>query len=364
MKTFVTLFFLFFASNVFSQNNSDLESLMFKFIENRELRKLDSLLQFNVNINGYNSNQETPLMIACKGYNINLQIIHLLINKGADILYVNKETESSAISYCIDYINPEVTGLLLSKIPYEQKVDFFEDISYPFYCTFSGDYKSLKLILPFYQKRITEKYIDLSLLESAIKLECSVNELFSVPYMTEGKQRLGANASILILEMLIKNGANVNEENHYGIPIVFQSVCSPRGLRKLVEHGANVNAADNSHDTSYSILQAFIDKISTPKVFIDNEAIFLNTKKQIHSSLELIDMMVKKGAKLQNGYDNPYQYLLMKAVTNNNLNLLKILLEKGYDINFFDLEGKTLLMHASENNYTKIIDLLINNGAR
>lgn len=54
---------------------------------------------------------------------------------------------------------------------------------------------------------------------------------------------------------------------------------------------------------------------------------------------------------------------LMEASANGNTEIVKMLLEKGADVDFFDKRGNTALMEASDNGHTAIVKLLLKKGA-
>ncbi|MEM9819611.1 MAG: hypothetical protein AAF985_01010, partial [Bacteroidota bacterium] len=61
---------------------------------------------------------------------------------------------------------------------------------------------------------------------------------------------------------------------------------------------------------------------------------------------------------------SPYQQLAIAAVNKNNLKLLKVLLnEQRINVNFTDLEDKTLLMRARAMEAQELMELLISHGA-
>jgi len=54
----------------------------------------------------------------------------------------------------------------------------------------------------------------------------------------------------------------------------------------------------------------------------------------------------------------------MYAATNGHTDVVKVLLDKGANVNVIGEDGETALMYAKEGNYTKIIEMLKQYGAR
>lgn len=55
---------------------------------------------------------------------------------------------------------------------------------------------------------------------------------------------------------------------------------------------------------------------------------------------------------------------LIEAVKNNNVEELKLLIEKGADVNAVTISGETALMMATKKNNKEIAELLIKAGAK
>ena len=73
---------------------------------------------------------------------------------------------------------------------------------------------------------------------------------------------------------------------------------------------------------------------------------------------EAIKLLIEKGADL-NAIDKYGYTALIWACRNNNIEIVKLLIEKGADINAKNFIGYTALIWACRNNNTEVIKLLI-----
>ena len=79
---------------------------------------------------------------------------------------------------------------------------------------------------------------------------------------------------------------------------------------------------------------------------------------------EVMLMLVDMGYDVNMEYlDSLVQKTLYKAVSNGYVNSVKVLLDKGADVNAKNNDGWTALMCASEKGYAKIVSMLLKNGA-
>ena len=78
---------------------------------------------------------------------------------------------------------------------------------------------------------------------------------------------------------------------------------------------------------------------------------------------KLIKLLLEKGANINDQDKYGYTVLIWACIMNNNIEAIKLLIEKGADINIQDKNGYTPLMYACKYNHTEIIELLLDKGA-
>ena len=145
-------------------------------------------------------------------------------------------------------------------------------------------------------------------------------------------------------------------------------------ISMLIEHGANVNAADESGWTPIMMFSQyeFINLLSPVKLLHENGA-DLNVKNNYGMTPLMISIMkrgtepisdyfIKSGANLEikNNYG---QSALHRACYAGKIDMVEKLLSKGVDIDVQTNKGSTPLMVAVKNENYKIVELLLENGA-
>lgn len=149
--------------------------------------------------------------------------------------------------------------------------------------------------------------------------ENSTNQ--SLNYMTMD------NKSYNEIEKAIKNGANVNETNMFGVtPLMFAVGRSEVEVVKLlIENGADISAEANG---SY-----------TPLFY----AVEVNNDKTI----TIVDLLLDAGANIEHRNYKGQTVLLYAAEMNSNQELLQHLIEKGSNPDSCDNKGNNLEYYKS-----------------
>ena len=198
------------------------------------------------------------------------------------------------------------------------------------------------------------------------------------------------------MKILIDSGANVNEENIYGItPLHYALIRTSMGRRQgrigvvsfLVNHGANVNSktitgrtplmeASNIGDTDATkFLVAngaqidLSDKygstalgLATSRLYYDIVSYLVahNVNIDIHDEQGRTPLMQAIAASSLFTIQNEKERSIEEV---NRLSIVNLLLEHHADVNSADKSGWTPLALAAENNSTEILKTLINHGA-
>jgi len=255
----------------------------------------------NDNKKRQDNNQDSPLMYAIQEES--LPLIKLLIDYGADVNF----TLHGGISPLIRAVQKNsipMVELLLHRGAKVNITDGLWEYSSLIYAIEEDSLSMAKLLI---DHGANVNYGRGTLLRAAIKQK-----------------------SVSILQLLLENGAKVNE-----IAIIMYAVRvgDLEIFKYLYPYTANINF--NDRYDSNSLIKS-IDKSGKTEIF---EYLLK------HNLNDVSDKIVKN------------------IIFNNQLDLLKILMDNNFDINFRDDEGNTLLVYAIKNCNKPMVDYLINIGA-
>lgn len=160
-----------------------------------------------------------------------------------------------------------------------------------------------------------------------------------------------------IAKLFIKKGANVNYAIQSGnlkgtTPLITCAMFGSLDLTKLlVEKGADLNAADDKGDTP--IIAALGCKYPEIARYLIEKGADVNKKNKVgwtpvlgaifSDSLGIAEFIIPKSKSVINERDIHKQSPLVLAIGNNRLDLVKLLIQNGADVNGLGYSDKTLL---------------------
>ena len=166
------------------------------------------------------------------------------------------------------------------------------------------------------------------------------------------------------------NGADVNEQVNGYIPIIMAAESGRIEIcRFLIQHGANINAANLYGDIALTraVNNMHLNVLS---LLFDNGAEVeyraSNGKTLLHQAAEndrvpLCEFLLQKGADIE-AKDNDQSTPLMLAAANGSLGTLQFLIEKGADKEVKNKYAYTALVWAVENDKKDVVKYLLEIG--
>lgn len=179
-----------------------------------------------------------------------------------------------------------------------------------------------------------------------------------------------------IAEILIKNGANLEAKNRFGLaPIHLAIECNYIEIVMLLFNaGANINAVASKRYNNLTPLQFAAEKgfAEIVKFLLQNGAMIDASDAMGRTSLvwatirnhqEVVEILIKGGAKLDICYPKTLQSPLHFASGNGYTEIVNSLIRNGANINARDVTGRTPLFWATSRNKLNVVQVLIKEGA-
>ncbi|WP_366521263.1 ankyrin repeat domain-containing protein [uncultured Brachyspira sp.] len=346
----------------------------------------------------------------------NIELLKLLIEKGADTSIVNKEGKTifdlaqeqgydDVLALASKSNSTEVPEWDLE--PYNDLKNIKDEKSLKAWEEKYGT-RSLIMAIGYYPEEkfyelikygadINQNYVDsttplmtassmgyLKLVKELIKQNADVNfkgegsidALYAAVFSTNEN-------SLKVMEELLKAGAELDVE--YGFeevaPILIKLIidynervkCDLSKFKMLVEYGADINYVDHYGGNpiiSYAvgngcldIVKYLVSKGIDPAMkykleYYPNVYVSLLAETSYNENTEVAEYLIDKGADINTPIISDDAYpLILKALENENTALVKLLIEKGADTTVVNKEGKTVFDLAREKGYDDISEL-------
>ena len=288
-----------------------------------------------------NEGNITPLIYLSKNWNVNLELVQFLIDKGADI---NKEFIETGMTY--HGISIEDTYTPLSLLCKQEEMDI-ETIN--FFLDKGADIN--KGSFPPLFSAISNN-LNPSVITFLIDKGAKINHEYKkqgIFYRALGQLCLSLKINLETLTILIDRGADINEEFEYEYKYFTPlGYCCKReqieAMKLLLDRGADVNK------------EIYI--INREDMSVYTPLAYLCKKKDIN--IQAIKLLLDYNPDMNEGEITPLYYLCSKEII--NIEAIQLLIDKGADINKGDLTPLCCLCD-NENVNLDAIKLLLENGA-
>ena len=295
------------------------------------------LLKNSATIDAHTIFNRTPLHVAAKFGSV--EVLKLLIEKGAKVDEVGKDG-SGVLHIAVREKQFEIMKIIIENGANVYATNYLGQNTLDFALEHQHEH-TLEIVKILLSKGLT------------IKKHSVFQALHSMP----------------IMQFLVQNGADINAEcpNSYFKPHQdYSKGCKPLHVaallgkydmvKYLVESGADVNANNN--------------KDITPLIFLFHEtkdnSFRFNGFAETKNRQEIAIYLVEKGAKVNVNESKTMKTPLHYAVKNGYYELVKLLVNKGADVNAIDIYMQTpllILARFADDSFEAIADILLKNGA-
>lgn len=178
------------------------------------------------------------------------------------------------------------------------------------------------------------------------------------------------NDDLAAMKQLIANGADINDGGELGVPVLKIAVArnNVEMTKLLLDAGATIDAATfilviTHSNGSLELVQYFVDHgadVNAPAVGIPAHAPLMYAAE--FGYVEIGKLLLEKGADI-NKWDSFGDAALAVAAFHGQMDFVKMLVAKGADLNFRGQYGNTAVGHARRANHPDIADYLKSLGA-
>ena len=183
------------------------------------------------------------------------------------------------------------------------------------------------------------------------------------------------DGNIEVIELLMRQGVDINHKCGYGVTPLLVAVHNNdiETVNVLIRHGADPNFAQkhaggktilmesvlkNNKEITEALLNANA-RINDVTKISGNNALILAT---IHGSIECLKILLQRGSNVDQQNNNGKTALSMAAKF-GSVESIEILLQHNASINVQDYSKKTALMYAAFGNHADCVKILIASGA-
>ncbi|CAG8922375.1 unnamed protein product [Penicillium salamii] len=188
-----------------------------------------------------------------------------------------------------------------------------------------------------------------------------------VAFTTSAKYRVG-----WAMELLIRHDLDIDSVDAFNHSALIQSIAISDlgGAHLLLHYGASVHGADKPRAPrpliaavevgNVDMIELLLQHDASPHAF-DSRGLTPMWWASRSGEIKLVDVLLRHGAPIDpiECHETPFLF----AASEEQIDMLKFLIEKGANINARDSDGHTALMCAAAGAKSEIVDLLVGSGA-
>ena len=175
------------------------------------------------------------------------------------------------------------------------------------------------------------------------------------------------------IKELIESGYDVDQCIESGAtPLMIACIANAHNsVKTLIELGADINFQDANGQTPL-MFTTFKNAVNSAKILLKNQNLKIDAKDYTGStalmrtaaygSVEVLKILIKAGADI-NAVNYSGENALIRSVINNNNTIVQVLLQSGINVNLVDKNGRSPLMVAAQYNNAIIAKQIIKGGA-
>ncbi|KAK4336959.1 hypothetical protein RND71_043409 [Anisodus tanguticus] len=331
----------------------------------------------------------TPLMESSIMGHVN--IVQLLLNYGAKV-DAKTNQGNTALIYAAAHGHVEVCRALLDHIINNNIIDkkifieMYNDNGHTalMEAASSGHVKVAQFLIEEHNSSIyslTNEYKEsvltlasykghLEMVKYLLDLKKLKNKEFKIEELNTALMEASMDGHVEVARLLIESGANVNmSDDSFESPLTLAACGGHVELALLLlQKGANI---EEINDEGYTpLMEAAREGHEEMVALLLTEGADINAiTEETHETaltlaccggfLEVADFLIRAGADIELGANTP----LMESAQEGHLDLCKLLIENGANVNARSANGDSALMLASENDHYEVVKFLILNNA-
>lgn len=350
--------------DVNAKDELDSSTVLMKAAASGNLEATKFLINKEADVKAVDMNRETVLMKGAKSGN--LEVVKLLVNRGIKVK-AKDVGGFTALIYAAKSGNLEVVKLFVGK-GLDVNVTTKGGSTALMYAAESGNLEVVKFFVgKGLNVRAKTKRGDTVLMFAAKSrnpeiVRFLVDKCLDVNAKTKnGRTALmyaATSGNVEVAKLLMDKGADAHAKMNFGDTVLMYAAESGSlDLVKLVlDKGVDVNAKDTTGNTAlrYAVGTKLGDLNDDMHVYYESTGQSVDP--------EIVKLLIEKGADV-NAENDLGQTVLMGAAKGRHPEVLRILVDKGAEVNLKDKEGHTALMHAARRGTLSGVKLLVERGA-